>query len=120
MLGHEVDNLGGRFLRRDDEIAFVLSVFVVDENEHAALTRVLDHVFDRRQPTWVRVGHATEFLMACGENKGRTFGANGRVGQADLRGRAIAVDVRCLRCKKQEARNVAVKVGEREEASTEL
>ncbi len=48
VLGHEVDDFRRRHLRRDDEIALVLAILVVDENEHPAVARFLDHVLDRR------------------------------------------------------------------------
>jgi hypothetical protein len=44
MLGHEVDGLRGRPLGRDHEIAFVLPVLVIDQNEHPALASFLDDV----------------------------------------------------------------------------
>ena len=40
--GHEVDRVGGRHLRRDDEVALILAVVVVDEDEHAAVARLVD------------------------------------------------------------------------------
>ena len=40
--GHEVDRVGRRHLRRDDEVALILAVFVVDEDEHAAVARLVD------------------------------------------------------------------------------
>ena len=48
--GHEVDHIRRSLLGRDDEIAFVFAVLIVDEDEHAALARVLDHLFDRGKP----------------------------------------------------------------------
>ena len=48
VLGHEIDRLGRRHLRRDDEIALVLAVLVVDQDEHAAVARLLDDLLDRR------------------------------------------------------------------------
>jgi hypothetical protein len=35
VLGHEVDRLGRDEVRRDDEIAFVLAILLVDEDHHA-------------------------------------------------------------------------------------
>ena len=40
--GHEVDRVGRGELRRDDEVALVLAVLVVDQDEHAAVARFLD------------------------------------------------------------------------------
>jgi hypothetical protein len=48
VLRHEIDDLWGRHLRRDDEITLVLAVFVVDEDDHPAVARFLDHFLDRR------------------------------------------------------------------------
>ena len=42
MLGHEVDRVRRGELRRDDEVALVLAVLVVDQDEHAAVARFLD------------------------------------------------------------------------------
>ena len=47
VLGHEVDGLGRRALRRDDEVALVLAVLVVDQDEHPALAGFLDDVLGR-------------------------------------------------------------------------
>ena len=46
---HEIDDHGLAFLRGNDEIAFVLAVLVVDEDEHAAVTGVFDHLLDGRK-----------------------------------------------------------------------
>ena len=48
MLGHEVDGVGRRHLRRNDEVALVLAIFRVDENDHAAILHLLDDLLDRR------------------------------------------------------------------------
>ena len=40
--GHEIDRVRSRHLRRNDEIAFILAVVVVDENEHSAVARFVD------------------------------------------------------------------------------
>ena len=47
--GHEIDRVRGRQLRRDHEIAFVLAVLVVHENEHAALPGVFEDLLGGRQ-----------------------------------------------------------------------
>ena len=49
IFGHEIDRLGCAHLRWNDEIALVLTVFCIDKNEHLAVARVFDDVFDRRQ-----------------------------------------------------------------------
>src|SRR3546814_20476716 len=42
---HEVDRVGGHHLRGDDEIALVLAILLVDEDEHAAVLRLVDDLF---------------------------------------------------------------------------
>ena len=42
--GHEVDRVGRGELRRDDQVALVLPVLVVDQDEHAAVARFLDQL----------------------------------------------------------------------------
>ena len=54
---HEVDRVRRAHLRRDDEVALVLAVLVVDEDEHPPVARVLDDLLDRGDrvddsPTW--------------------------------------------------------------------
>ena len=49
VLGHEVDGVGRRHLRGDDEVALVLAVLGVDQDDHAAVAQVLDDLVDRRQ-----------------------------------------------------------------------
>ena len=49
MARHEVDRVGGGELRRHDEIAFVLPVLVVDQDEHPAIARLLDQLLGARQ-----------------------------------------------------------------------
>ena len=44
--GHEVDVLGGDPLGRDAEIALVLAILVVHEDDHAAGTEVFERFFD--------------------------------------------------------------------------
>ena len=50
--GHEVDRLGRDELRRDREVAFVLAVFVIDDDDEAAVAVLLDRFFDGRQAAW--------------------------------------------------------------------
>src|SRR5262249_39419960 len=45
--GHEVDRLGRRELRRDRQVAFVLAIRGVDDDDELALADVLDGVLDR-------------------------------------------------------------------------
>ena len=42
--GHEIYRLRRAHLRRNHEVAFILSVFCVDENEHAPVAGVLDQL----------------------------------------------------------------------------
>src|SRR5581483_10231895 len=51
---HEVDRFVGREFRRDDEIALVLAVRVVDDDDHPAGADVLDRLLDRRELAHVR------------------------------------------------------------------
>ena len=39
---HEVDRVGGRHLRGNDEVALILAVVVVDEDEHPPVARLVD------------------------------------------------------------------------------
>ena len=50
VLGHEVDRVGRRHLGGDDEIALILPVLVVDQDEHAAVARLVDDL-PRRSPS---------------------------------------------------------------------
>ena len=50
---HEVDRLRRRELRGDRQVAFVLAVLVVDDDDHAALADLLDRLFDSGE----RCGH---------------------------------------------------------------
>src|SRR5262245_13049489 len=52
---HEVDGLGGDFLRGDDDVAFVLPVLVVHENDHPPGADFLDRFFDGTK-AFVRMG----------------------------------------------------------------
>ena len=49
VLGHEVDDLGGDLLGGDGEVAFVLAVLVVDDDDHAAGAEILNGFGDRRK-----------------------------------------------------------------------
>ena len=48
MACHEVDGVRCRHLSRYDQIAFVLPVLIIDKNEHPAIARFIDDVFDWR------------------------------------------------------------------------
>ena len=42
---HEIDRVRGRHLGRNDEVALILAALVVDEDEHAAVARLVDDRF---------------------------------------------------------------------------
>ncbi len=46
--GHEVDRVGRRHLRGDDQVAFVLAPLVIHQDDHPAVARVVDDLLDRR------------------------------------------------------------------------
>ena len=46
VLGHEVDGFGGDFFGGHGEVALVFAVFVVDEDDHAALANFFDGFFN--------------------------------------------------------------------------
>ena len=46
---HEVDRLGGRELRRDRQVALVLAIGRVDDDDEPALPDVLDRLLDGRE-----------------------------------------------------------------------
>ncbi len=45
MGSHEVDDFGGDFFRGDGEVALVFTVFIIDQNDHAAVANLLDGLF---------------------------------------------------------------------------
>ncbi len=49
MLGHEIDGIGRRHLSGDDEIALVLAVLGIDDDDHAAIAHVLNDLSRRGQ-----------------------------------------------------------------------
>ena len=55
-LGHEIDGFGGDFFGGHGEVAFVFAVFVVDQDDHAALADFFDGFFDRGENGF-RGGH---------------------------------------------------------------
>ena len=46
MSGHEIDGLGRHVLRGHDKIAFILAIFIIDEDDKFALLDVPNGVFD--------------------------------------------------------------------------
>jgi hypothetical protein len=61
VLGHEIDRLGRGHLRRNDQVALVLALLVVDQDEHPAVARLFDDLLDRRQH--FAEGHAPGLLL---------------------------------------------------------
>ena len=49
MLGHEIDGVRRCHLRRDDEVALVLPLLCIDQDEHAPIAGVLDDLLDGGQ-----------------------------------------------------------------------
>ena len=49
VLGHEVDGIGRRHLRGDDEVALVLAVLGIDQDDHAAVAQILEDLVDGRE-----------------------------------------------------------------------
>ena len=56
LLGHEVDRLGGGELRRHHQVALVLAVLAVADDDHAAAADLLDRLLDRRERALPRLG----------------------------------------------------------------
>jgi hypothetical protein len=49
VLGHEVDRVGGRHLGGDDQIALILAILVVDQDEHPAVAGLVDQFLGGRE-----------------------------------------------------------------------
>ena len=47
MRGHKVDRIRIGKVGRDHQIAFILAIFVIDQNEHATCLGIRNYVFDR-------------------------------------------------------------------------
>ena len=56
LLGHEVDRLRGGELRRHHQVALVLAVLAVADDDHAAAADLLDRLLDRRERALPRLG----------------------------------------------------------------
>ena len=52
---HEIDGFGRDFLGRHGQVAFVFAVFVVDEDDHAALANFVESLVNRGENVWL--GH---------------------------------------------------------------
>src|SRR3546814_14634093 len=92
MLGHEVDRVGSRHLGGDDEIAFVLAILVVHQNEHAAVLGLVDDFLDARQK---RLFHLL-FLSDCMRPRKRVITSISRL--TSLTGASVSKQVTCAVC----------------------
>ncbi len=62
---HEVDRRRRRHLCRDNEIALILPILVINKDEHPAITRLVDYLGRRREEwvTWIRGYHCYGHLL---------------------------------------------------------
>ena len=67
---HEVDRVRSCHLRGDNEIALVLAVFVIDQDEHAPVARLVDDFLDRHEHRPVVVGEQEVVELAEGFSGG--------------------------------------------------
>jgi hypothetical protein len=67
VFGHEVDGFRRRQLRRNDEVALVLPLFVIDQDDHPAVAKFLDSFLDRRKRLAGVAGYAqhVHFSSCC-------------------------------------------------------
>ena len=77
LLGHEVDRLGGGELRRHHQVALVLAVLAVADDDHAAAADLLDRLLDRRERALPRLGRRCLVLGLGHLAHARSFPANG-------------------------------------------
>ena len=96
--GHEVDRVGRRHLRRDDQVALILAILVVDEDEHPPVARLVDDLFgpDQHlggaaldqlfQPAESVGGRVPVGLAEFAQAVGMKAGSAGEPGAADLAG----------------------------------
>ena len=94
--GHEIDRIGRRHLRGDDEVALILAIFVVDEDEHAPVARLVDDFLGPDQhfggaaldqffePPQRIGGRIPVRLAQFAEAVGMKPGGTGKAGAADL------------------------------------
>ena len=75
VLGHEVDRVGRRHLGGDDEIALILAVLVVDQDEHAAVARLVDDLLGARHHAarcrWRGISRACRACRRSGSSRHR-------------------------------------------------
>src|SRR3954453_21765868 len=69
LLGHEIDRLGRRELRRHREIALVLAVLVVADDDHAARADVLERVLDRGERPAHRLTSFSTYLASTSTSR---------------------------------------------------
>ena len=72
--GHEVDRVGCGHLRRDHEVALVLARFVVDQDEHPSVARLVD---DRRAVDQRLAGAVPDQLFEAAQGVGGRIPACG-------------------------------------------
>ena len=93
MLGHEIDGLGRHMFGGNDKIAFVLTIFIIDEDDAFPLFDVFDCVFDtvkgrghgflQFRGVITRYGHTTITLFRPSLSTGKTArGIHGSDGPA--------------------------------------
>ena len=46
---HEIDGIRGRHLRGNNEISLILAILIIDQDEHLAVSGILNDVLDRRE-----------------------------------------------------------------------
>jgi non-ribosomal peptide synthetase component F len=72
---HEVDLLRRCHLRGDDQIAFIFAILIIDQDEHAAVARLVDDLFGAGQETapqtGKRVGISGHDNAPCAVDNGR-------------------------------------------------
>ncbi len=64
MRRHEIDCGRSGHLGRNDEIALVLAVLVVDQHEHAPIARLVDDLVDRGKHGAIVVGEEERLELA--------------------------------------------------------
>jgi hypothetical protein len=45
VFGHEIDRVRRDLLGRHDQIAFVLAIFIIHDDDHAPLAQIFDNLF---------------------------------------------------------------------------
>ena len=61
---HEIDRVGRRHLRGDDQVPLIFAVLVIDQDEHPAVARFLDNLLDRDERGAVVVREEEHFELA--------------------------------------------------------